>query len=241
MNKITMLLALLLTACATTQGPTVDDIVASNIAARGGAERIRSLRSIRETGTVTGPGGKVAQIVREIKRPGLFRLEFTFQGTTSVFANDGKNGWQIAPLQGQFSPMAMRPDADAAGGADQQDIEGPLVDWKAKGHTVTLLGREMVDGKDAYKLKVEMRGDGVRYDYVDVASHQVVRADVTRIIQGHPTVLQTTFSDFRPTDGLVFPHVIETHAKDRPQVLRIVVDSIELNPDIDDARFRMPK
>jgi len=235
------LLAALLTACASTQSPTVDDIVASNLAARGGKERIQSLRSIRETGTVTGPGAKVAQIVREVKRPNMFRLEFSFQGTTSVFANDGKSGWQIAPLQGQFEPMAMRPETDAAGGADQQDIEGPLVDWKVKGHTVTLLGREPVDGKDAYKLKVEMRGDGVRYDYVDVVSHQVVRADVTRIIQGHPTVLETRFSDFHPTGGLVFPHTIETHVKDRPQSLRIQVDSIELNPEIDDARFRMPK
>jgi len=236
-----MLLALLLTACATTHGPTVDDIVASNIAARGGAERIRSLRSIRETGTVTGPGGKVAQIVREVKRPNMFRLEFEFQGTTSVFANDGSSGWQVAPLQGQFEPMAMRPDADAAGGADQQDIEGPLVDWKAKGHTVTLLGSEPVDGKDAYKLKVDMRGGGVRYDYVDVATHQIVRADVTRIIQGHATVLETRFSDFRPEGGLVFPHTIETHAKGRPQSLRIQVEAVELNPAIDDARFRMPK
>ena len=236
-----LLLAVLAAACATTSAPTVDDIVAANLAARGGKEKIQSLRSIRETGTVTGPGGNVAHIVREVKRPNMFRLEFSFQGTTSVFANDGRSGWQVAPLQGQFDPKAMRPDADAAAGADQQDIEGPLVDWKAKGHTVTLLGREPVDGKDAYKLKVEMRGGGVRYDYVDVASHQVVRADVTRIIQGHPTVLETRFSDFRPTGGLVFPHTIETHAKDRPQSLRIQVDSIELNPEIDDARFRMPK
>ena len=235
-------LLLLFAACATTPSSNVDDIVTANLAARGGRDRIRSLRSIREIGSVTGPGGKVARIVREVKRPGMFRLEFSFQGTTSVFANDGSNGWQVAPLQGQFEPMAMRPDADAAGGVDQQDIEGPLVDWKLKGHTVTLLGREPVDGKDAYKLKVEMRGDGVRYDYIDVATHQVVRADVTRIIQGHPTVLETRFSDFRPAaGGLVFPHVIETHAKDRPQTLRIMVESIDINPEIDDARFKMPK
>ena len=242
MTKVMLLPALLLAACATTpSSPDVDSIIASNLAARGGKERIQSLRSIRETGTVTGPNGNIAQIVREVKRPNMFRLEFSFQGTTSVFANDGTSGWQIAPLQGQFDPKAMRPDADAAGGADQQDIEGPLVDWKAKGHTVTLLGREPVDGKDAYKLKVEMRGGGVRYDYIDVATHQVVRADVTRIIQGHPTVLETRFSDFRPANGLVFPYAIETHVKDRPQSLRIAVDSIELNPPIDDARFKMPK
>ena len=231
---------LLVTACASVPPADVDGIVASNVAARGGLDRIRALQSIRQTGTATGPAGRVAQIVREVKRPGLFRLEFSFQGTTSVFANDGTNGWQIAPLQGQFDPRMMPAESDAAGGADQRDIEGPLVDWKQKGHVVTLVGRELVGGKEAFKLKVDMRGGGVRYDYIDTASHQIVRSDVTRIIQGHPTELQNTFSDFRETGGVVFPRVIETRVKDRPQVLRIAIDSIEINPQLDDARFRMP-
>jgi outer membrane lipoprotein-sorting protein len=53
--------------------------------------------------------------------------------------------------------------------------------------------------------------------------------------------LENTFSDFRQVGGLVFPNLIETHVKDRPQVLRIAVEKIELNPDLDDARFRFPR
>ena len=53
--------------------------------------------------------------------------------------------------------------------------------------------------------------------------------------------LQNTFSDFRDEGGIVFPHAIETHAKDRPQTLRIVVKRVELDPELDDARFRMPE
>jgi outer membrane lipoprotein-sorting protein len=242
----------LVSACASTTtpssqstspspSPSVDAIVASNLAARGGEARLRALQSIRESGTMTGPGGRVAQVVREIKKPGLFRLEFSFQGTTSVFANDGTTGWQVAPLQGQFEPMVVAPEADAAAGEDQRDIEGPLVDWKKKGHVVTLVGRESIDGRDTYELQVVMRGGATRYDYVDVLSHQIVRSDVTRIIRGHATLLETLFSDFRETDGLVFPRRIETHVKDRPEVLKISVESIELNPVLDDERFRKPR
>jgi len=242
MNSMALaLLGLLASACSTLSPPTVDDVVASNIEARGGRQRIEALQSIRETGTANARGGRVARIVREIKRPGLFRLEFTYQGTTSVFAHDETSGWQVAPLQGQFEPMAMPPEADAAAGADQRDIEGPLVDWKRKGHVVTLEGRESIGGSDAYRLKVVLKGGAVRYDFVDVASHLVVRSDVTRLIKGHATLLQNGFSDFRKVDGIVFPHVIETRVKERPQALRIVVDTIELNPALDDARFRMPK
>lgn len=53
--------------------------------------------------------------------------------------------------------------------------------------------------------------------------------------------MEETYSDFRETDGLFFPHLIETHVKDRPEVITIVVDKFELNPDLDDSRFRLPE
>jgi outer membrane lipoprotein-sorting protein len=219
----------------------VDEVVASNLAARGGKTRIQALRSIRETGTATASGGRVARVIREIKRPGLMRLQFSYQGTTSVFAHDGETGWQIAPLQGQFEPQVMPPEGEAAAEVDQRDIEGPLVDWREKGHAVELLGREKFPGGDAFKLKVTLKVGAIRYLYVDVASRQIVRSEGTRTIRGRTIQLENTFSDFRKVDGLVFPHLIETRVKDRPQVIRIVVEKIELNPDLDDARFRFPR
>lgn len=241
------LLGALFMACSPPSSPSsspsspVDEIIAAHLAARGGKERIQALSSIRETGTITASDGRVARVVREIQRPALFRLEFTYQGTTSVFANDGKAGWQIAPLQGQFEPRAMPPEADAAGGADQRDIEGPLVDWQKKGHVVELAGRETIAGAETDKLKVTLRDGVVRHDYVDVKSHMVVRSDVSRLIRGHRVELQTTFSDFQEVSGVVFPHLIEMRAKDRPQVLKVVVEKIELNPELDPASFSMPR
>jgi outer membrane lipoprotein-sorting protein len=231
------LLAALLSACSSPS--PVDEVVASNLAARGGKARIQALHSIRETGTATASDGRVSRVVLEIKRPGLFRLQFSYQGTTSVFAYDGKTGWQVAPLQGQFEPQAMPPEAEPA--VDQRDIEGPLVDWREKGHVVELVGREKLPGGEAFKLKVALKGGGVRYDYVDVASRQIVRSDVPRTVRGRAVQLENTFSEFRQVGGLVFPNLIETHVKDRPQVLRIAVEKIELDPDLDDARFRFPR
>lgn len=233
------LLGALLVGCASPS--PVDEIVASNLAARGGKEKIKALRSIRESGTVTETGGHYARVVRERKRPGMIRLEFTFQGTTSVFANDGQTGWQVAPLQGQFEPQAVAPENDAAAGTDQRDIEGPLVDWREKGHTVELVGREPLPGGEAFKLKLTLKDGATRYDYVDVASHQIVRSDVTRLVRGHPVLLENTYSDFREVGGLTFPYRIETRAEGRPEVLTISVDSIELDPELDDARFRLPQ
>lgn len=233
------LLTALLAACSPPS--PVDEVVTSNLAARGGKERIRALQSIRETGTVTASDGRVARVVREVKRPGLFRLEFSFQGTTSVFAHDGETGWQVAPLQGQLEPRAVAAEVDAAGGVDQRDLEGPLVDWREKGHVVELVGREALPGGEAFKLKLTLAGGAVRHDYVDVATRQVVRSDVTRIVRGRPVVLENTFSDFREVGGLVFPHLIETHVTERPEVLTITIQKVELDPELDDERFRLPE
>jgi len=180
-------------------------------------------------------------VIQEIKRPGLYRLEFSSQGTTAVFAHDGEMGWHVAPLQGVFDPQAITPETDSEAGLDERDIEGHLVGWREKGHVVELVGREALPGGEAFKLMVTLADGAIRYDYVDVASRQVVRSDKTEIIRGRTVVLEETFSDFREGGGLVFPHLIETHVKDRPQFIRIVVESVELDPELDDARFRLPQ
>ena len=232
-------LVVALAAACSTPSP-VDEIVASNLAARGGMERIQALQSIRETATVTASGGRIAQVVREIKRPGLYRLEFSYQGTTSVYAIDGATSWQVAPLQGSFEPEIVEADLEAAAGIDRTDLEGPLVGWREKGHTVELVGRETLPGGEAFKLRVTLAGGGVRHDWVDVASRHIVRSEVTRTIRGRQALLENTFSDFRETGGLVFPHRIETRVAERPEVLTITIDSVELDPDLDDERFRFP-
>ncbi len=237
--KVLPVLFGLFTACSSPS--PVDEIVASNLAARGGKEKIQALRSIRHTATATASGGRLARIVREVEQPGRCRLEFSSQGMTSVFAHDGENGWQVAPLQGQFEPQVCSPETDSVAGVDQRDIEGPLVNWRQKGHHVELVGQENLPGGEAFKLKLTLSDGAVRFDYIDVASRQIVRSDVTRITQGRPEQLEEVFSDFRTVDGLVFPFLIETHVKTRPETIRIVVEKIELNPDLDDSRFQFPQ
>ncbi len=227
-------------ATATTTNPTVDEIVAAHVAARGGADRLHALQSMRAKGLAMMAGGKVAPVVREIARPGRIRLEITYQGLSSVYAHDGKVGWQVAPLQGRFEPERL-PEAVSAPSVDQLDIEGPLVDWKAKGHTVTLVGRTKVGDRDAYDLELRLATGAVRHDFVDAQTFLVLRTDVERVVGGRKVALETTFGDYRSVDGVVYPFLIETRRRGRPQSLKFVVKSVELNPAIDEARFQLPR
>jgi len=226
-------------ACAPAP-PTLDAVVAANLSARGGEARIRALRSLRASGVATASGGRVARIVREIERPGRLRVEFTSQGVTAVYVHDGDTGWFVDPLAGQFEPAPLPPES-AAATDDQLDLEGPLVGWREKGHEVLLLGRESLDGRPVDKLELRLRGGEVRYDYLDAETHLLVRSDAVRSVRGRRVELETTYSDYRDVGGLRFPFHVETRAKGRPDDLDIVVDSIEIDPELGDERFRRPE
>jgi outer membrane lipoprotein-sorting protein len=219
---------------------TVDEIVAKHLAARGGREALAAVKTLRMTGRANGGPGREAIVRREIARPGRIRTEFVFQGTTGVYAFDGKQGWRVSPLDGSLDAEPL-PEDEAAGSAEQADIEGPLVDWKAKGHKVELVGTKALPGGPAHELKVTLKSGAVRHVFVDAATGFIVRMESTRRVRGHDVVLETEFGDYRKIDGVAFPYSVEGSAQGRPNRLRIVVDSIEVNPKLDDSRFRMPR
>lgn len=224
----------------TASAGNVDEIVARHVAARGGAAKLAAVESLRMTAKATGPGGREAILVREVKRPGLIRLEFTSQGITGVYAYDGSQGWQVSPFDGELEPRPMPAESTRLAIA-QADIGGPLVDWKAKGHRVELAGQEPLDGRKTWKLRVTLKNADVQQVYLDAKSFLQVRTEATREQRGRKVETETSFADYREAGGVMFPHSIEIGVKGRPSRLSIVVQKIEVNPPLDDARFRMPE
>jgi len=223
-------------ATAAAPQPTADAIVADYLAARGGLAKIRSIQTLRQTGHVYGDAGRQAVVMRELKRPGKIRFEFTFQGVTAAYVTDGKEGWQVSPFTGDLAVKPM-PEAALTEAIEQVDLEGPLVDWKAKGHQVELAGHAVVDGRDTYKLKLVLKSGAVRYEYIDAKTHYQVRTDSSREFRGRAVQLETTFRRHKRVKGVLFPTEIEVTAVGRPQKLRVEVDTVEINPPIPDARF----
>jgi hypothetical protein len=178
-------------------------------------------------------------VVREVKRPNRIRVEFTVQGVTGVYAWDGERGWRVSPFDEALEPQPMPPEGTRSA-AEWSDIGGPLVDGKAKGHRVELAGRVPLEGGEAWKLKVTSKDGDVRYLYLDARTFLHVRTEATRRVGGRPIEMETTFGDYRETAGVLFPHAVEIGVKGRPARLRILVQKVEVNPVLDDARFRMP-
>lgn len=218
---------------------TVDEVIAKNVEARGGLARLEAVQSVRMSGKMTmGPGMEFPMTV-ELKRPGRIRVEFTVQGSLGVQAYDGKAGWAISPM-GSKQPEPMPAEAVKAM-EEQADYDGPLVDYKAKGNQVELVGKEKVEGSDAYKLKVTLKGGDVRYLYLDADAYLLVKAESRRTIRGTEVVAEVTFGEYKEAGGVLWPHSIQVGAKDRPEKQSMTFDKVEVNLPIDDARFKMPE
>lgn len=219
---------------------TLDEIVARHLSARGGQEALAAVRTLRMSGHAFAGPGREAILRREIARPGRIRTEFVFQGTTGVYVWDGSRGSRVSPLDGNFDPEPLSEDA-AALSAEQADLEGPLVDWRQKGHRVELVGSASLPGGAAHELKVTLKSGVARRVFVDAQTGLIVKTSSTRQTNGHELEFETVYGDYRETAGVRFARSIEIGIRDRPQRLRIEVERVEVNPTLDDSRFRLPE
>ena len=233
-----LLLALSVAVPAAAQ--TADEVIAKNIAAKGGLEKLKGVKSARLTGRMTIGPGIEAPIVLELKRPNMTRLDITVQGIVGSQAYDGSKGWMLMPFTGSKVPQELAAD-ELKLAEEQADLDGPLVDYKAKGHTVELLGKDKVEGADAYKLKLTLKNGTVRTIFIDAEHFLEVREEARRTIRGSEMDLETIYGDYKAVDGMMMAHSIDSGAKGTPQRQKIIIEKIELNVPIDDARFKMPE
>jgi hypothetical protein len=217
----------------------VNKLVAQNIAARGGEEAWRAVSSLRLTGQMDIGQGMHVPYVLDQKRPDKMCLEFVFDGETAIQCADGKTGWKIAPFRGRKRPEPMT-ELELRETADSADLYGLLFDYAARGNELELLGHEPVHGKDAVKLKVTLPQGAVRWLYLDPETGLELKLEAMRPIAGTEKLVETFFYDWQPTDGLLIAHRQETRTVGDEQAHFLTVESVRVNPPIDDARFAMP-
>jgi outer membrane lipoprotein-sorting protein len=235
-------LVLLLFAAASAQAFTVDELIARNVKARGGLEKIRAIQSLRTSGRMfVGDGGSSLELTyaQMIKRPGLIRQEAGMQGLTSVSAYDGAVGWQIQPFGGRLDPEKLSAD-DLKGYKLLADLDGPLVDYETKGHKVEYLGIEDVDGTDAHKLRVTLKDGDVVFIYLDPDYFLQIRMIVQFKIRGTEFVEEDDLGNYERVDGVMLPFSIESGPKGQAKTTKITIEKAEINGAMDAKLFHYP-
>lgn len=221
------------------QARIVNDLVARNIAARGGLQAWQDVNSLRLTGRMDLGQGMVVPYVLEQKRPNKMCFEFIFDEQTALQCADGRSGWKVAPFRGRdiaepMTKVELRETADTA------DLYGLLYDFADRGTTVEVLGHETVGGRDAIKLKLTLAKGGVRWLYLDAETALEVKLEALRTIAGRQRRVETLYSDWQEKDGLLIAHRQDTTTEGDPQPHFLTVETVTVNPAIDDSRFAMP-
>jgi len=222
------------------KAPSLDQLVAKNIEAKGGANALKSLQALKLSGKLIVNQGQIQLAFAETKkRPWQVREDSTIQGMTAVQAYDGKEGWQISPFTGRKEPEKMSAD-DAKSLLEDAEIDGPLVDWKEKGSTIEYVGREDVDGTSAYKIKVVRKNGDVSFVFLDPDHFLEIRVLTQRVQHGAQQETETDVGDYEKIGGVFIPFSIEAGHKGDPDKQKIVIDKAEANVPVDDSIFKFP-
>ena len=235
MARVVVVGVLCIAAAASAQ--TAEELVAKNLQARGGEDKIKAVNTLKMSGKVYV--GINAEFSQEQKRANMIRQNFTVQGMTEIEAYDGSVGWKISPFEGRKDAEMLGED-DMRNLVEDADIDGPLVDYQAKGNKVEYLGHDLVDGDDAYKLKVTLKNGDLVYYYLDPDTYLEIKTEKQQFIRGSVRESEELLGSYKQVSGVYYPYSIESGTKGSGDHARYTIDSVVVNTPIEDSYFKMP-
>jgi|SRR5579884_1016257 len=225
----------LLSAASATSA--VDDIIQKNIEARGGLQKIHAIQTLRLIGTAKINGQIDGQITLLLKRPNLYRLDMNLPMGSIVQGFDGVDAWAIDPFSGSTTPHKLAA-SESRSVRDNADIDGPLVDYRAKGNSIEIAGTDDTGSGPAYKLKLTMKSGAVTYIWIDAKTWLESQITEMQTQNGKPVEARIQFSNYKTVSGVQLPFSREHTVG--PVTMKIDFVSGEANQPVDDSVFHMP-
>jgi outer membrane lipoprotein-sorting protein len=219
-----------------------EQIVAKNVAARGGLEAWRKVQTMTWMGHIESVHATVPsmQFMLAQQRPNRVRFEINALGEKTVRVFDGSQGWKLRPGHGRpevqpYSSEELHFEQEGPG------IDGVLIDCAARGSSVEVQGIDEIDKRDAYHLVVHTASGETQHVWVDAKTFLEIRYDrPARAAGGASRTVSVVYRDYKATDGLQIPSVIETGVGSGNTPDRMVIEKVLLNPPLDAQTFSEP-
>ena len=225
---------------------SVEEIIGNYLENTGGAENWENVKGIRMNASINQMGMEIPIEMVQLKDKMYTKISIQGQEIKQgVF--DGETLWST-------NFMSMKAEKN-----DQEDVDNiknelaefpdPFLNYKDKGFTVELMGTETVEGSDVFKIKLtkkpmvvdgeEVPNVSIYYfdseNFVPIMVHEEVMSG-----PGKGMIMESKMSDYQEVEGLYFPFSMTQGVKDQPGQ-PITIESIELNPSIDDSEFNFPE
>jgi outer membrane lipoprotein-sorting protein len=235
----TVLLILGLIPVININAQTVDEIISKSLAARGGIEKIKAVKSQRMAGQIEFSEGAKSPLVVSFERPGKIREEIIVNGKQILQINNGKEGWVINPFSGSDAPHDMTDD-EIKNTSSSADMDGPLLDYKERGNQIEFSGIENVKEKAAYKLLIKQNNGQTRYDYIDTSSYLEIKWEGNILSNGKEIPEESFFLNYKNVEGLMYAFEIDSDSPGGSNKQKIIFDKVEINPVLDKTTFEQP-
>ena len=218
-------------------------IVAKNVAARGGLEAWRKVQTMVWAGHMESPTAPVPSMtfVLQQQRPNKTRFEITARNQRTLRIFDGTRGWKVRPAadgRPAYQPYTLQ---ELKFAKEAQGIDGPLIDYEAKGAAVALDGIENVEGRKAFRLNVRLPSGERHNVWIDAETFLDVKYDRTSFNSaGQPGTVSVLYRDYKTIEGLKIPTTLEIGAGSAKAPDKMVIERIAVNPPLDDRVFSKP-
>ncbi len=237
------------TFCQTLLPPasTAADVIARYAEALGGLDAWRKVETMVWLGHTAGadPSVQSMPFVMQMKRPNAVRFEISGTGARSTRIFDGVQGWRIRPSSS--GGQDVRPFSPEEVGYARQEfvIDGPLLDYEAKGVSVTLEGLDFIEGHQAYRLGLKLPSGAARNVWIDTKTNLALRYDRPSLNPMQPGArVATYYHDYQAVDGLQIPRRIEVgtaQGLSPPQKAdKLIIDKVLINPKLEARVFARP-
>ncbi len=232
-NLSVALFTLLSLTSISVKAQTADEVIDKHIEAMGGKDKLATLKSVRMETNLSVQGMDIPVVITRVHNVGQ-RVDISAMGMDGYIINTTTNGWSYMPFMGQSAAEAM-PEDQVKESIDGLDIQGSLLNYKDKGHTVTLVGKEDVDGTECFKVKLVTKAGKERTYFVDPKNYYILRAISKATVNGQEMEVTQNFGDYKKTeDGYVFANTIGGAFGQGD----MTVTKIEVNKTIDEKVFK---
>jgi hypothetical protein len=241
----TLKLAALFIAAAFTvtsaKAQTADEIVNKHVEAIGGLDAWKKVTSMVQTGSISFNGMEITVSVTVDNKKGM-RRDITLMGMTGYTIVTPTAGWNFMPFQGgQTAPEPMT-EEDLKEAQDGLDVHGSLIDYKSKGHSVELLGKEDVDGTECFKIKLTQKGGKVETYFIDPKTYYIVKSVAIMKANGQEAEVTTTYSNYQKLpEGIFVPMLMGVPLGGPGMNADFTVTKVELNKPVDPSVFTIVK
>lgn len=245
--KSLLLTALIFSLGNTSQAQSVDEIIDGYYELIGGKDAWKKIEGIKYVAKVN-QGGMEIPIEMVQTKSGHSYSKASFQGMSFMQGvYDGETLWNT-------NFQTMKPEKVTSEDLENHkltlnDFPDALINYKENEYMAEYIGTETFDGTDAYKIKLvkeQITVDGAKQDDVEFYFFEVdsgaLIGQQQEITSGPMAgvVSESKFSDYEEYEGLYFPMTMSQGVKDG-QSSSIVIESIELNPEVDKAMLMFPK